>query len=123
MKASHLVILLLSLFAFSCIEKTKTPSGVIGLEKMEKVLIDVTLAEELVRNLKGKDTMPSVNERMIQEFDKIFSQHGITREDFRKSYEFYQSRPDLYKVIADSMNAEGTRIRNQTYLKMPIPPS
>lgn len=39
-------------------------------------------------------------------YEKIFDIHSTTQETFKRSLAFYQSRPDLFKAISDSLRTD-----------------
>src|SRR5690606_39128821 len=48
-------------------------------------------------------------------YQKVFQLHGISHEEFLKSYDFYLGRPDILKVMFDSISAQAERSRGQLY--------
>ncbi|MGN6418818.1 MAG: DUF4296 domain-containing protein, partial [Pseudobacter sp.] len=55
-------------------------------------------------------------------YDQVFQVHKITREEFVKSYKFYLSRPDISKVMFDSIASRANRKREEQYNKPPETP-
>jgi hypothetical protein len=92
------------LFIISCSDKKKIPKGVLPQAKMQAVLWDMISAGEfLTAYVLNKDSVDK-----MAESSKLYGQtlqfHHITREDFDKSYLFYQQHPALMKVILDSLS-------------------
>jgi hypothetical protein len=88
-----------------CKHRVKIPAGIIPPDKMEKVLWDMIRADQYVSAyILPKDSTKDEKTESIRLYQKIFDIHGITREDFRKSFIFYRSNPVLLRAVADSLN-------------------
>ena len=97
------IYLLLCLFIVSC-SSDALPKDVFPPGKMESVLYDVIRADEWVDfSILRDSTYRNFGKRSAL-YDSIFHIHSITKENFRKSLEYYQNRPDLLKGILDSLH-------------------
>lgn len=96
------------LIFFSC--KDSIPSGVIAKEKMQQVLWDVLRADALSQQIIKKDSTKSQTVESAILTKKVFLIHHISEEEFKKSYAYYTSRPDLMKPMIDSINAQQVRM-------------
>jgi hypothetical protein len=105
----------------SCTSRKKIPSGIIKQEMMGEILWDVALAEEYTINYLSKDSSVSREEKVTAEFEKILLVHGVSQEKFRKSLGFYKSRPDLMKVMMDTLYTRSQRNREQIYMENKVP--
>src|SRR3954471_5039455 len=104
------LFLLCVILIAGCSEKDKIPSGVIGKEEMEKVMWDMMLADQYSANYLVKDSAKiNVKQETLKLYEEVFRLHHISRDEFSKSYAFYQSRPDIARVLFDSLMARGTR--------------
>ncbi|HEX3767143.1 MAG TPA: DUF4296 domain-containing protein, partial [Puia sp.] len=56
-----------------------------------------------------------------QLMEGVFKIHHVTRETFEKSYQFYESRPDMNKTIFDSLSAYANRHKTELYRPLKIP--
>jgi len=108
-------VFLLFLILVSCTGRKRIPKGVLPPDKMEKVLYDVLLAEGYAESYLYADTTQTKEDWVIKEMDKVLAIHKVSQETFMKSYDFYKSRPDMLKVIADTMNAKSQRNREKIY--------
>ncbi len=91
-------------FLFSqCSSKESVPPGVLPANKMQVVLWDVLRADEMINFYKERDSSLNSLSKHIELYDTIFAMHKISKEDFKKSLQFYQARPDLLKIILDSL--------------------
>ena len=100
-------IIALLLF-FSCKQKTRVPDTVLPVDKMEKVLMDMLLADEFY-NQKQADsaTMDSFNRTNL--YKAVFTHHKTNKDEFKKSLSFYESHPDLLKTILDSVHSKANK--------------
>lgn len=48
-------------------------------------------------------------------YQNVFKVHHITREEFIKSYKFYLGRPDITRVMFDSISTQAQRRRAEVY--------
>ena len=99
-----LIILIIS--NFGCIRDNKVPKDVIPQNQMRKIMWDLMRADAYVTDFIMKDSTCDKKVESIKLYEKIFSIHSTTRETFKKSLAFYQSRPDLLKVINDSLRID-----------------
>jgi len=63
----------------------------------------------------------NVHEETMQMYSQVFQIHHITKEEFQKSYQFYVSRPDILKLMFDSLSAQGNRRMQEVYQPSPQP--
>lgn len=94
-----------SLFAGSCSDKKKIPNGVLPPEKMQVVLTDILIADALNSERIVKDSTLKWPNENASGFLKVFQLHHTTKNEFNRSYNFYLKRPDLFKVITDSVSS------------------
>jgi hypothetical protein len=99
MKAGFICIVLL--FVFSC--KPSLPDGILKPDKMKLVLWDISRADELVNYYSIKDSTFKKPEKYNAFYDTVFRLHNITNQEFNKSFQYYQDRPALLKIILDSL--------------------
>ena len=99
-----LIILIIS--NFGCIRDNKVPKDVIPQNQMRNIMWDLMRADAYVTDFIMKDSTCDKKVESIKLYEKIFSIHSTTRETFKKSLAFYQSRPDLLKVINDSLRID-----------------
>lgn len=110
------VVALLLMFAIiSCGSGDKVPKDVLDPRKMERVMTDILMAESFSESYLLLDTTKKRDEWFTGELNKVLAINHITQDQFRKSMDFYKSRPDIFKVIVDSINAKGQRNRDKIY--------
>lgn len=103
------------LMLYSCGRRDSVPSGVFSPQKMERVLTDVLLAESFAESYLLIDTTRTRDASFTGELNKVLVIQKISEADFRRSLEFYKSRPDIFKVVIDSVNARAQRNRDHIY--------
>lgn len=112
--------LLCMLLIAGCSEKDKIPSNVLDKEQMGAILWDMMQADQYAANYLIKDSA-KVNVKMetLKLYEEVFRLHKVTRDEFRKSFQFYQDRPDITRVLFDSLIARGNRQRAESYTHPP----
>lgn len=84
------------------------PKNVLGQHEMTHVMWDLIKADELVYNNATKDSTINKKQESIKLYEQVFRIHGTSKEKFEESLAFYQNRPDLLKIVMDSLrNFEG----------------
>ena len=111
----RLMALLLTMAIISCGSGEKVPKDVLEPRKMERVMTDILMAESFSESYLLLDTTKKRDEWFTGELNKVLAINHITQDQFRKSMNFYKSRPDIFKVIIDSINAKGQRNRDKIY--------
>jgi hypothetical protein len=92
------------LFLCSC--SGEVPKDVLPPDKMEAVLYDVIRADEWVDFSSVQDSSFRKFSKRTALYDSVFRLHSISKESYRKSMSFYQSRPDLLKDILSSLKTK-----------------
>lgn len=113
----RLFILCLSVVVFSlgsCTDKDKIPSGVLSKNKMQQVIWDMMQAERYTATFL-KDSTQNTKAETFKLYAQVFTIHGITKDEFVKSYKFYMSRPDIARVMFDSLASKANRKRDEIH--------
>lgn len=112
-----IIIAVLILGLVSCTQKNSVPDDVIPPHEMEKVLWDMMLADRFSTLYILKDSA-KLDEKAetFKMYERVFQIHGIDKETFTKSFRFYMERPDLTKVIMDSIAEQAGRKRSEVYI-------
>ena len=111
-------ILLLALFV-SCSEEEVIPKDIIPQKQMESVLFDMLLADRYTSQFIAKDTSKNIKLENLKLYDQVFQIHHISKEHFIKSFKYYLQRPDITKVMFDSLSASANRRRGEVYMSAP----
>lgn len=119
MKILHAFVLCSCFIA--CTNRNSVPSDIIQPDSMKPILRDVIMADQYATQYLLKDSLKrdsihrNVKLETLQLYETIFKLHGVTKEKFRKSLDFYASRPDLSKNMLDSMSAYENLHRNDLF--------
>ena len=109
MKNWVLHILILLLFS-GC---TMRPFGVLSQDKMVDVLLDVHIVEAAIQ------TLDSNSKRIEKQeyYNEMFAKHGITKEQFDKSLDWYSHHPNRFVEIYEEVKvrAEDLKTRIEAY--------
>lgn len=87
---------------FSCVENVEKPKDLIAEDKMVQILTDIYIHQQstYMNALGGKPLdYAKVNAHLV-------NTHGVSVEDFEKSYEYYLLNPDLYESILIEIREE-----------------
>jgi hypothetical protein len=116
-------LIVFSIFASTaCSDRTGVPNNIIPPDSMQNIMYDVIMAGEYSSQYINKDSLKKDKIKANQELlADIFKIHHITREKFKESLRFYESRPDLNKKIFDSLAAYANRHRAEIYKSTPLP--
>ena len=102
-------ILVILIFLSACNKKMP----LLELPKMQAVMWDVIQLEAYAQLIVAPDTtkMTAKKNALLQQ--KIFSLHGISKEQYYKSYEFYSVHPEIMRIILDSITTKADRNRGK----------
>jgi hypothetical protein len=109
--------------ALGCSSGDNLPAGIIPREKMQLILFDMIQVDQFTEQYLERDTSKSRVRQEAQDlYAKVFRMHQISREEFQRSFDYYQTRPDLNRRIYDSLSAWAYRLRTQSFKKPTRPP-
>jgi hypothetical protein len=100
-------LLALLFLCFACGHSEHIPSNVLDQQKMQGVLVDMLQADSYVSSHPlVRDSSAKVSQRL---YSQIFQKHKISRTDFERSLDFYNSHPKLMEeniqTVIDSLSA------------------
>ena len=104
MRRLALYITSIVLFA-ACASKDQLPDGILSRPQMQAVMWDmVRMGEFLNGFVLYKDS--SINKAAESEkwYNKVYETHKINKEQFDRSYAYYEKHPLLLKDILDSLS-------------------
>lgn len=108
------VLIALTLFICGCTDKSGIPGNVIPKNTMELILWDMIKADRFTAQYILKDSLfKNVDSTRFALYESIFALHDVRSAEFKESFEFYLARPDITRVMFDSISAKANRRRNE----------
>ena len=117
------MIVLVAFFFSACDRGAFNNIAIIKQNDMAELLNEVALAEGFAESFLFKDTLQSKDTLVQKELDKVLQLHKITMQQFTKSYHYYKTHPEVFKVLVDTANARASRNREQIYSLRKVNPS
>src|SRR5689334_17033833 len=111
-----LFAILVCIFA-ACKSPNKIPDDIISIDKMKMIVWDMTQAGAFSENKFGK-YRDSLKIKTTEMFQQVFAIYGITKDEFYKSYRYYEGHPDKNKILMDSVSAYASRHRVELYKRL-----
>ena len=93
--------------------KPDIPKDVLPPNKMQPVLWDIMVADEMAEHHAATDTSFTRLLKHARYYQSIFRIHNTNEETFKKSMRFYMENPALFKPILDSINLVGERLQQR----------
>ena len=104
----------------ACSNRSSIPGNIIPPDSMQKIMMDVIMANEYASLYISKDSTKHDKVKANQDLlEAIFKIHHVSKAEFQTSLRFYESRPDLNKNIFDSLAAYANRHRPELYRNAP----
>lgn len=94
-----------AIFFIACSNKEPVPKDVIKQKSMQRIVWDILQADEVAFQNKLKDTTIILKTESFKLYDQVFAIHKISRDQFYKSYTYYQRHPDLYKSLMEGVKS------------------
>ena len=112
-----LLMLLTAVGIISCTSEDKrVPKDILTIDSMKLIVWDLTQAGAYATLISEKDTTKKKLSAVY--LAEVLKLHKISKPDFFKSFDFYQTHPLLNKQLFDSVNAYAQRQRNEIYKKL-----
>ncbi|HET9277018.1 MAG TPA: DUF4296 domain-containing protein [Flavitalea sp.] len=116
-----IVVVMVTIFLTGCTNTTKVPDDILPRKKMEVILWDMIQADRFNALFQLKDSASkNVELEKFKLYEQVFAIHKTSKDDFIKSYKYYLSRPDMAKVMFDSMTAKAERLKADNYRPVPL---
>jgi hypothetical protein len=107
-------------FLVSCSGNPKVPNGVLPPDKMRSVMWDMIQADEFVSYKAFTDSSYKSLNKRTQLYQQVFRLHHTSREEFKKSIQYYQGHPEMLKTMFDSLQAHSDRnLHSDSARKLP----
>ena len=106
--------IIIFLFFVSCTPQgKKIPADIMPVDSMKIIVWHLIEAGDYATFLKEKDT--TIKSLDTRYFSEVLKLHHIDKNNFFKSFNYYQSHPYFNNVLFDSVNAYASRQRNEIY--------
>ena len=110
-------VFILLIYCAACSSPNKIPDDIMDVNKMKPIVWDMMRANSLSQNLRKTDTN-LVKKETLANYERVFKVHGVTKETFFKSYNYYLQHPDKNKILMDTLVAYANRQRTELYKLM-----
>jgi len=95
-----------------CKNKDKASAGIIPQKKMQAIVWDMMRADQFLADFVfNKDSSLDKTSESMKLYNKIFDIHHITKDQFRESFSYYKTHPDLFKLLMDSLSQTKTEVQ------------
>ena len=105
------IFFIISIAVYGCIRDNRIPKGIISQNEMRKIMWDLMRADAYVSDFIMKDSTRNKKTESAILYEQIFKMHSTTEKAFIKSRDFYSERPDLLKVITDSLRSDERKVQ------------
>jgi hypothetical protein len=103
-----LLIVVIAIGFFSC-KETQKDKNILPVSTMKLVLWDILKADEWYTQTAIRDTLHKRVDENFQIYEQVYKIHHTTKDQFYSSYKFYETHPDQFKTLIDSVMAVGAR--------------
>ncbi len=94
----------------ACSDRSSVPKDILPTDSMRTIMRDIIIADGYSTQIISKDSSRHDKMKASEDLlEAVFKIHHTTRAAFTRSLSFYESRPDLNKMIFDSLAAEANR--------------
>jgi len=108
MNGRNLLIVLFAISLFACHSK-QANKNLIPINSMKLILWDILKADAWYAQTTIRDTMHLRLNENFQLYEQVFKIHHISKAQFYFNYRFYESHPEQYRILIDSVLAVGSR--------------
>ncbi len=123
---AHKSLGIVFLFLISCGSKSDVPGNVLPVDEMKVIMWSMIEAGEYANFSFTKDSTKTLEQQTIKLYSKVFALHKISSEEFGRSYNYYKKHPAMEKVLLDSLQVYGNKMRETNYqrprLELPMLP-
>jgi hypothetical protein len=83
---------------------SSVPKDILPPDQMFPVMRDMVLVDELINNQASTDTTVDPKVKRSKLYEQVFVLHNTDRQQFYKSFRYYQRHPDRQKLVFDSLS-------------------
>ena len=111
MRIFFLFLLLGSVMMLACRSDKSIPGDLIPPDKMQELVADLMRADQFVTGfLLPQDSVLKKDVEKIRWYNRVLAIHGVSEQQFKESFRYYQSRPDLMATMMDSIARKEEKI-------------
>lgn len=114
----NLFILLFVVMISSCSNSSKKTDNILSFQEMQKVTWDCMQTDEFLISYVFKDSSINKDSVTALKYEQVFKLHKTNKKQFFESLKYYQSKPNIYKTLLDSISAFGFRIKKENELEI-----
>ena len=108
--------IVVTMILYSCsLGDGSIPKGVIKINPMADILLDIAVAESYTESYILKDSTLNKDSVYKSEISKVLQLHNTNPSVFSKSYSFYTEHPTLFKIVVDSTHDRAVRKKERVY--------
>jgi hypothetical protein len=108
---SKMAVLFFCMLAVACSGKRKELSD----KQMKELMWDLSRVEAFQTYYLQRDTTINATEEGKKLYAKTFALHGVAADDFFFTLQKIRNKPEKYRLLLDSVNAYGTRLREMGF--------
>jgi hypothetical protein len=120
MKRIVFIIATLAAVIIGC-KNSRVPASVLPLDSMKIVMFDFLVADQWNNTRMATDTTFIRAKNNLKSYQQVLAIHHITKTVFDSSLSYYEQRPDMFKILIDSVNTYGSRLRDSLAAKPSSP--
>ena len=109
---NRFLFLIFIIFISGC--QPSVPKNVLPPSKMQYVLWDLIRADEMAQYYISFDTSFEKAAKSKEWYQTVFHVHHISKEDFKRSLQYYQDHPALLKKVLDTLQSFADRAQNDS---------
>jgi hypothetical protein len=91
------------LLVFSCADKSTVPKNIVQIKDMQHIVWEIMQSDELALQNKLADSSVNLKNESFRLYDQVFAIHKISRDQYYRSYRYYQQVPFLYRDLMDGV--------------------
>jgi hypothetical protein len=93
---------------FAC-KSNPIDKNILPINSMKLVMWDILKADEWYTQTAIRDTLHIRLNENFQIYEQVYKIHHIAKQQFYSSYKFYETHPEQFKTLIDSVIAVGDR--------------
>jgi len=109
MRMRYFMMIIFSVLIMVACKTKNTNNTLLPINSMKLVLWDILKAGEWYTQTSIRDTLNKRLNENFQIYEQVFQIHHVSKKQFYDSYIFFETHPDQFKTLIDSVIAVGDR--------------